>query len=102
LKTGIVTAAAALCTQELFLSIVYIIYILIALLHIRKVNREGRGEGCRQSTQHIQRSQLGFTPPSWTSLRATRFSIRLGFSAQLFCDVTGKDDKAAFLFSAIQ
>jgi hypothetical protein len=52
--------AAALCTEELFLSIVYIIYILIALLHIRKVNREGGGKDT--DSQHDT-----FSGPSWVS-----------------------------------
>jgi hypothetical protein len=52
------------------------------------------------STIHFV-GQLGLRPPSWTSLKVTRFLIRTGFSMQFF--VTREDDKAVFLpTSAIQ
>jgi hypothetical protein len=59
--------------------------VYIALSTSQKVNHEGR-EWYRQSMRHIQQSQMGITPPSWTSIWFIGFPIRAVFSVQLFCD----------------
>jgi hypothetical protein len=55
---------ATLCSEELFLSTQYTVY---SSPHISERSIMRRG-GYGRSMQHIQRSQLSFTPPSWISI----------------------------------
>jgi hypothetical protein len=71
------------CSDELLINTQYIYVALPAYQNRSTMRGEG---GYRWSTWHIQRAQLGFTSPRWTSLQVTRFLIILGFSVQLFCD----------------
>ncbi len=60
--------------------------------HNRKVKHEGGRIQMVSTTYSV--SHLGFTPPSWTLKRFTRFLVRAGFLCNYF--VAGEDDKVIF------